>query len=175
MRLSDQQKHSAMWLLPISLLFALPVMLESSGYLPLLLPMLALMMYGMFRQGTDVSLRQVVMLQILLGVLILGMIYGGFQSDPLLNRFAHAGAALVVAVLAASELKLYGSRWLVALAAAAITISLGSAMEIAEAVASIGDQILVSRWHDTILDSSANLAGATLGALAWLRISRIKA
>lgn len=165
----------ASWLLPGALIISAVILITGkTGNLPLLLPLWALTGYGMVRAGQVLSLRELLLLQVLLCALILGMLFGDFQTNGILNRLAHGGVALVLSAILAGELSRYAPTWLAALSAFSLTVALGAGMEVAEAIVSIGDAMLANRFQDTIYDTVANLVGGALGAALWLLFSTKK-
>lgn len=159
--------EAARWLLPIAVLFSIPVLATGKlGNIPLLIPFWALTAYGMARGGKAVGLRQLVLCQIALGLLIIGMLAGPWQNEPILNRIGHGLVALGLAALLCAELKAFAPLWMACLCALGISVTLGVGMELAEALAGMGDVVLITRWHDTIADLWANLVGAFIGAVS---------
>ena len=152
----------------------LVLIFSGSGQLPLLLPLWALAAYSTARAGKTVSLRELMLLQIMLSLLIIGMIWGPWQSNPHLNRIAHALTAAAIVILLCAEMKKQGNHLLVAAAAVAIALSLGILMEVAEAIASPSSADGVARWHDTLKDLLADLGGSWAGAALWLSWPALK-
>lgn len=167
---------SARWLLPIAFVFTIPVLLTGKvGNLPLLIPLWFLTFYGLIRADQVMGVRQLILIQVALGAIIMGMLLGPWQSDPALNRIGHGLVALALAAIICAELKPFGPLWLTCLCGLGIAITLGVCMELAEAFAGMGDVVLVTRWKDTIADLAANLIGSSLGALAWFYYQSKKA
>ena len=87
------------------------------------------------------------------------------------NRAIHAGMAVVLTLLLARLISWRvgtppAAPALVILLSAALAVSLGCGLEILESVADWNQSLEpLARWHDTILDLSANLLGGLLGAL----------
>lgn len=165
--LSLSRKETAAFL-GIALFFSLPICLSGKvGNLPLLIPFWFFTCYGIIRTNKVIPFSQVILLQIALGILIIGMLLGPWQKDPLLNRVAHGGVAFLFALIICAELSNYGRLWMACLCGFGLAVSLGVSMEIAEALAGIGDVVLVNRWHDTIADLTADLVGSAGGAFTW--------
>lgn len=172
----ETPSRSARWLLPLAVVFTVPVILTGKiGNLPLLLPLWFLTIYGLLRADKVIGLRQLLLLQVALGALIVGMLLGPWQDDPFLNRIGHGLVALALSVIICAELKPFGPLWLTCLCGLGAAVTLGVCMELAEAIAGMGDVVLVTRWKDTVADLGADLVGSSLGALSWFYYQRKKA
>lgn len=95
-------------------------------------------------------------------IAMIGSATGDFRELALVNRCTHAGMATLVTLIFFTELHIRLAAiasWLVYLCAGALLMATGALLEIGEAAVSWDSYSGQSRWHDTILDLSANLVG----------------
>lgn len=110
-------------------------------------------------------------------VAMIGSATGDFRDPAFVNRCTHAGVAALVTLIFFIELRLRlrltnVSSWLLHLCAGSLLMASGALLEIGEAAVSWDSYSGQARWHDTILDLSANLTGAIICLLVIQIFSR---
>lgn len=135
---------------------------------PLLAPLWAAGIYALwpFRVLSDRSM--IVFLVVLTGI-IAGMVLGPLQSTSWANHLSHMIIAALLAYATLLEFRLRATDLLVGCAVLGVVAGSGMIMELLEAGVHWNDTW--NRYHDTILDLGADLAGALLGMLLGWQVS----